>query len=106
MSEPKLIIIDIDSGYLVMDGKTTKIVGKTFYTELKYGVCKGRIDVSFDDFRAVERDNGSVILYNKTKSVPVVMMIQTMAEGFLKQDAPLLQHVWEKNMEKVMSLFS
>jgi hypothetical protein len=105
MSQPKLIITDIGSGYLVIDERGTKVVGKTSYTELKYGVCKGRIDVSFEGFRAVERDDGSVVLSDNAKSVPVTVMIQTMAEGFLKRDTKLLRQVWETNMEKVRELF-
>lgn len=105
MSDPTLIIADIGSGYLVIDGKQSKIHGKTPYTRLKFGVCKGRIDASFAGFRAQEI-NGSVILSRDGKSVPVTTDIQTMAEGFLKPDETQLQLVWDRNMEKVRGLFA
>jgi hypothetical protein len=103
--DPALIIADIGSGYLVIDGKQSKIHGKTPYTKLKFGACRGRIDASFAGFRAQEV-NGSVVLSKDGKSVPVTTDIQAMAEGFLKQDETLLQLVWDRNMEKVRGLFA
>ncbi|MDG7022995.1 MAG: hypothetical protein JRN45_00580 [Nitrososphaerota archaeon] len=105
MSDPILIIADLGSGYLVIDGRQSKIHGKTPYTNLKFGVCKGRIDTSFAGFRAQEV-NGSVILSRDGRSVPVTTDIQTMAEGFLKQDETRLSLVWDRNMERVRGLFA
>lgn len=102
---PRLIIADIGSGYLVMEGKQTRIVGKTPYTRLKFGACGGKIDASFRGFKASEID-GSVVLSNEGRSVPVTTGIQEMAEGFLSSNAALLLEVWQRNRERVRRLFS
>ncbi|MDA4135204.1 MAG: hypothetical protein OK441_06510 [Thaumarchaeota archaeon] len=102
---PSLIIVDVGTGYLVIDGNSTKMYGKTPYTKLKFGVCKGELKSSFAGFEVCERDN-SVVLSNSGRSVPVAAELQKMAEGFLNGDAEILQKVWESNMEKVRRLFS
>lgn len=105
MSEPDLVIVDVGTGYLVIGPKQSRMYGKTPYTKLKFGTCKGAIDVSFAGFRAQEVEN-ALILTKDGRSVPVTLDLQGMAEGFLGRNATVLQRVWERNLENVRRLFS
>ncbi len=105
MSEPDLVIVDVGTGYLVIGPKQSRMYGRTPYTRLKFGVCKGTIDVSFAGFRAREVES-AVILTKDGRSVPVTVDLQGMAEGFLGKDSAVLERVWERNLENVRRLFS
>ncbi len=104
--QPNLIVVDQGDSFLVIDdGKPPAMYGRTPFTELKYGRCKGHLRAEAGEF-SVEEVEGTIVLSKGGQAVPLRSGRQEMARGFLNRDMEGLAKVWMESYELLNRTFA